>query len=427
MTSKWYGVMIYPATLGIIAWVWAQPRIARSTRTICGRKRHPARWGNPFGFPLDVVLSTVVFVGGTIYFAAYTPQFIGLSDTPTTAPRAYTFSDVIDDAERACTTTTRTLKATHPYASHWWQWPLDLRPIAYYWKDSRAGRRRNNRAACCVAEITSLPNPVILWFGLFAVPFVGYLAYRERNKGYMLLVVAYLLQWLPWIRSPRISFAYHFYVDIADHLLVQCDRVAAPVGLGKRESARSRTLRADRRRSATCVAVAAAFAFFYPLLAGVADPVGPVEPPHAALAHARELGKLGIGPPRRIGRILSGACLCPDIPSGITSGCAKARSTRSAARLFTKISKEIILAAKSGSPDPEANYRLKMAVEKARENNMPQDNIKRAIARATGGDGAKRSRNALRGLRSRGRRGHRGCRNRQSQPHRFGIALSLQP
>ena len=52
--------------------------------------------------------------------------------------------------------------------------------------------------------------------------------------------------------------------------------------------------------------------------------------------------------------------------------------------LFTKLSKEIILAAKSGSPDPEANYRLKMAVEKARENNMPQDNIKRAIARASG-------------------------------------------
>jgi YebC/PmpR family DNA-binding regulatory protein len=57
--------------------------------------------------------------------------------------------------------------------------------------------------------------------------------------------------------------------------------------------------------------------------------------------------------------------------------------------LFTKLSKEIILSAKSGSPDPEANYRLKMAVEKARLNNMPQDNIKRAIARATGGPGEK--------------------------------------
>ena len=57
--------------------------------------------------------------------------------------------------------------------------------------------------------------------------------------------------------------------------------------------------------------------------------------------------------------------------------------------LFTKLSKEIILAAKGGSPDPEANYRLKMAVEKARENNVPQENIKRAIARASGGEGAK--------------------------------------
>ena len=56
--------------------------------------------------------------------------------------------------------------------------------------------------------------------------------------------------------------------------------------------------------------------------------------------------------------------------------------------LFTKLSKEIILAAKGGSPDPEANYRLKMAVDKARANNMPQDNIKRAIARA-GGAGEK--------------------------------------
>jgi YebC/PmpR family DNA-binding regulatory protein len=55
--------------------------------------------------------------------------------------------------------------------------------------------------------------------------------------------------------------------------------------------------------------------------------------------------------------------------------------------LFTKLSKEIILAAKHGSPDPEANYRLKMAVDKARANNMPQDNIKRAIGRASGGAG----------------------------------------
>ncbi len=55
--------------------------------------------------------------------------------------------------------------------------------------------------------------------------------------------------------------------------------------------------------------------------------------------------------------------------------------------LFTRLSKEIILAARGGSPDPEANYRLKMAVEKAREFNMPHENIKRAIARSSGQGG----------------------------------------
>ena len=52
--------------------------------------------------------------------------------------------------------------------------------------------------------------------------------------------------------------------------------------------------------------------------------------------------------------------------------------------LFTKLAREIITAARQGGPDPEANYRLRMAVDKARSNSMPADNIKRAIERATG-------------------------------------------
>src|SRR5579872_1448535 len=51
---------------------------------------------------------------------------------------------------------------------------------------------------------------------------------------------------------------------------------------------------------------------------------------------------------------------------------------------FTKLSKEIIVAARSGLPDPDANFRLKIAVARARDANMPLDTIKRAIARASG-------------------------------------------
>ena len=52
--------------------------------------------------------------------------------------------------------------------------------------------------------------------------------------------------------------------------------------------------------------------------------------------------------------------------------------------LFTKVAREIIVAAREGGGDPEANYRLRLAIDKARSVNMPMDNIKRAIERATG-------------------------------------------
>jgi YebC/PmpR family DNA-binding regulatory protein len=52
--------------------------------------------------------------------------------------------------------------------------------------------------------------------------------------------------------------------------------------------------------------------------------------------------------------------------------------------LFTKVTREITVAARQGGPDPDANYRLRLAVEKARSINMPADNVKRAIERASG-------------------------------------------
>jgi YebC/PmpR family DNA-binding regulatory protein len=52
--------------------------------------------------------------------------------------------------------------------------------------------------------------------------------------------------------------------------------------------------------------------------------------------------------------------------------------------LFTKLTREIIVAARTGGGDVDANYRLRIAVDKARAASMPLDNIKRAIDRAAG-------------------------------------------
>ncbi|MBA3337253.1 MAG: YebC/PmpR family DNA-binding transcriptional regulator [Chloroflexia bacterium] len=52
-------------------------------------------------------------------------------------------------------------------------------------------------------------------------------------------------------------------------------------------------------------------------------------------------------------------------------------------QLFTKLAREITVAARSGLPDPDANVRLRMAVQKARIENMPKENIDRAIDRGS--------------------------------------------
>lgn len=54
-------------------------------------------------------------------------------------------------------------------------------------------------------------------------------------------------------------------------------------------------------------------------------------------------------------------------------------------QLFTKLGREITVAARQGGPDMEANFRLRLAAQRAHEANMPAENIKRAIDRATGG------------------------------------------
>lgn len=58
------------------------------------------------------------------------------------------------------------------------------------------------------------------------------------------------------------------------------------------------------------------------------------------------------------------------------------------AKVFTKLNKEIMVAARLGGGDPSANPRLRIAVEKARSNSIPKDNIERAIKKGTGELGA---------------------------------------
>ena len=66
----------------------------------------------------------------------------------------------------------------------------------------------------------------------------------------------------------------------------------------------------------------------------------------------------------------------------------KGRADAQRSKLFSKLSREITVAAKSGMPDPAMNPRLRLAVANARAESMPKDNIERAIKKASGTDAA---------------------------------------
>ena len=64
----------------------------------------------------------------------------------------------------------------------------------------------------------------------------------------------------------------------------------------------------------------------------------------------------------------------------------KNRQDAARSKIFAKLSREITVAARLGGPDPDSNPRLRLAIQNARAQSMPKDNIQRAISRSTGGD-----------------------------------------
>ncbi|HEX8807317.1 MAG TPA: hypothetical protein VF741_10215, partial [Candidatus Aquilonibacter sp.] len=252
VSSKWYGVMGFGVSFLVLILVWLQRFFAKG----------PALWGNARGFRLDGALATILFISATVYTLAWVPDLVRQSPDPN---EIHNFNDVVY-RQYSMFEYHDKLVAKHPYTSYWYQWPIDYIPIAYYYQDHRVDK--NDRNGCCIEEITSMPNPFIMWFGLLAVPIVGVLAWLRKNKAYALIVITYLLQWLPWMKSPRITFAYHFYVDIP--LICLCNAIVLQQIW---EYARKRDVASRRWAiagiSAVVVLIAGAFVFFYPVLAAV--------------------------------------------------------------------------------------------------------------------------------------------------------------
>lgn len=174
-------------------------------------------------FQLDAFFAIVMSVTIAIYLASYIPFFS--MQRPVDFDNGHDLTGFMDLQNQMFTYHDVTVAhyQPHPYSSKWWEWPLLYQPVVYYYEDLRKpGDASTN--GCCVQEIISLPNPVTWWAGLLSIPFLGYLAWRTRNRAYILLFAAYFVQWLPWISSPRMLFEYHFFPN--DAIILLADTIA---------------------------------------------------------------------------------------------------------------------------------------------------------------------------------------------------------
>jgi dolichyl-phosphate-mannose--protein O-mannosyl transferase len=182
-----------------------------------------------------------------VYAAAWLPWLIG---------RGATFADVVA-RHAAMYRYHSTIGETRWYASAWWQWPLDIRPIWLY-------RGTVDVAADRVASIVTMGNPAIWWAGAAAVPALAGLALARRDRVAALILAALACSWLPWAFSARkLVFIYHFLPASPVLILGLVHCLARLVERFPRTRPVAMAL--------TSIAVLA-FAFFLPLLTGLPVP-----------------------------------------------------------------------------------------------------------------------------------------------------------
>lgn len=102
---------------------------------------------------------------------------------------------------------------SHPYASRWYQWLFDIRPILYYMDNDVAGY---------TTRFAAFVNPVVCWGGLLAVASCAVQAVRRRCARALFIFIGYLAQLVPWFFIGRITFAYHYFPSVLFLVLALC-------------------------------------------------------------------------------------------------------------------------------------------------------------------------------------------------------------
>jgi dolichyl-phosphate-mannose--protein O-mannosyl transferase len=232
LASKWPALYAI-AGIGLL-FLWdAADRKERSIWRIVGG----------FGPTIAVLVLLFGVVPLSIYAASYIPYFSlghGASD--------------FFDLQKSMFSYHSQLKATHPFGSPWYGWPFGFRAVFLYVSGSGTSR----------AEMWTIPNLVVLWGGLVAMGAALRDLRRTRQAALGVVLLAALVQYVPWMAVTRVTFMYH-YLPVVPWLAIALAWFLV-VGLGGWKYRKAAIV-------AVSVAAVAVFLFLYPILVGWDMPI----------------------------------------------------------------------------------------------------------------------------------------------------------
>ena len=166
------------------------------------------------------------------------------------------------------------LTSSHPYASPAWQWPLLIRPTAFWVGGQDAPCFGTDH---CIGTITSIPNPLIWYLGVAAavyllVRFVRGLVLRAPMPwSYAIPLVGLAATYLPWLAFPERTI-FQFYTVVMAPFLILALALALRDIAGRRSDPRHRRQSGQRTVVVILVLIVLLSAFFYPLWIGLPVP-----------------------------------------------------------------------------------------------------------------------------------------------------------
>ena len=243
--SKW--TAIYAGVGLFLLWLWYRIERYRDLKAIGHLAEHRRElWTN-----IGQCVVFFLLIPGVIYYMSY--YYYGVAKGWSGIQMYFTkdYAKLVVDTQVRMFDYHKGVHASHPYASRWYQWIVDGRPILYY---SHYGE--NNSESAFAAFL----NPFVCWGGLLAMFAMGWKTFKFKDGKAAFILIGYLAQLLPWIFITRITFEYHYFPSLIFLVLAICHCF---------NSFRLRSPNWKRYVYGATAACLALFVLFYPVLTGV--------------------------------------------------------------------------------------------------------------------------------------------------------------